>query len=413
MVKYIKPEGIPTNMELRMYEYRLYPSKKQIVKLNNIFSHCKFVYNELLGMNKILWTTKKFDFNGLVLDLKICNPEIGEKVHSQVLQNISDRLSKAFDNFFNRIKLRKKGIKIKAGFPRFKSKIGSITFPQSGFKFLSNKKLQISKVGSLPIVLHRIPKGKIKTLTIKCNNANQWFAVFSCEIDTLKVKHTSKNKIGIDVGITKFLTDNKGYDIVNPRFYIQAQKKLKRLQRRQSKKIKGSKNREKARVILARQHLKVFNQRTNFLHKLTSTLTKENKIICGENLNIKNMVKNHNLAKHILDVSWGRFYNMLSYKAVTCGGEIRKNPKTRGSSKRCSNCKTIVEMPLSKRTMNCPHCGLSMCRDRNAAINHLNDTDINDTDGLPGISTPVESLPLPSLLRKASKLIEAGTINNN
>jgi putative transposase len=151
--------------------------------------------------------------------------------------------------------------------------------------------------------------------------------------------------------------------------------------------------------------LKVANQRTDFLHKLTSSLWKDNAIICGERLNIKNMVQS-NLAKHILDVSWGRFYSFLQYKAVTCGGELRKNPKTRGSSHTCSNCGFYVEaMPLSKRTFKCPKCGFVCHRDNNSAINH-----INDTDGLSGISTPVETPPLSLRFAKACGVIESGTI---
>jgi putative transposase len=245
--------------------------------------------------------------------------------------------------------------------------------------------MKVSKIGSIPIILHRVPKGKIKTLTIKLNSANQWFAVFSCEIDVPVVIHASDKKIGIDVGLENFLTDHKGEAITNPQFYIHAERKLARLQRIHSKKIKGSKNKEKARIRLARQHLKVSNQRSDFLHKITHSLTKEYKIICGENLNIQNMIRS-NLAKHILDVSWGRFYQMLSYKAVTCGGELRKNPKTKGSSHRCSNCGFYIEeMPLSKRKFLCPQCGLFCHRDKNASINH-----VKDTDGLPEISMPLE-----------------------
>jgi putative transposase len=243
-------------------------------------------------------------------------------------------------------------------------------------------------------------------LTIKQNKANQWFAVFSCEINIPIVNHPSVEKVGIDVGLEKFLTDNKGKSIINPKFYARAERKLARLQRIHSKRVKGSKNREKARIKLARQHLKVANQKSDFLHKLTHSLTKDFAIICGEKLNIQNMVKS-NLAKHILDASWGKFYQMLSYKAVTCDGELRKNPKTKGSSCRCSKCGNWVSMPLAKRTFKCPVCNLVLHRDHNASINH-----IKDTDGLLEINTPVEIPPLPSLLGKASGIIETGTINN-
>jgi putative transposase len=189
---------------------------------------------------------------------------------------------------------------------------------------------------------------------------------------------------------------------------LNAERKLAKLQRRHSRTIKGSKNREKARIKLARGHLKVFNQRTDFLHKLSYSLWKDNGIICGEKLNIQNMLKS-NLAKHILDVSWGKFYQMLSYKAVTSGGELRQNPKTRGSSHRCSSCGFYVrEMPLSQRIFQCPKCGYTIHRDINSSKNH-----IKDTDGLSEITTPVETRPLPLRFAKASRINESGTIIGN
>jgi putative transposase len=367
----------------RMYQYRLYPSKKQQARLLNQFKICKELYNTLLDENKQSFFTSKYDFDSIIKDIKITSKHYSQ-VHSQVLQNPSDRLHKALDNFFRRAKERRQGKKVKAGYPRFKNKIRSITYPQSGFKVLNKRRLQVSKIGNLPIVLHRLPKGKVKTLTIKQNGAGQWFATFSCEVDVPVVKHSNQDKIGIDVGLENFLTDNKGASVANPRFYVCAEKKLARLQRIHSKRVKGSRNREKARFKVAKQHIKVFNQRSDFLHKLTHSLTKNFGIICGERLNIQKIVRS-NLAKHILDSSWGGFYQMLSYKAVTCGGELRKNPKTQGSSQRCSKCRTVNEMPLSKRTFVCCSCGFACHRDMNSSINH-----VIDTDGLSGISTPAE-----------------------
>jgi putative transposase len=316
-------------------------------------------------------------------------------------------LSKAFDNFFNRIELRKKGFKIKAGFPRFKRRVMSMTYPQKGYKIKNNNKLYISKIGTMPIILSRKIQGKIKTLTIKQNKASQWFAVFSCEIDKPKIKHPNQNIIGIDVGLKKFLTDQKGDTIVNPRFYIHAEKKLSMLQRIHSKRVKGSKNREKARIKVARQHLKVVNQRSDFLHKLTTNLTKNFGIICGERLNIKNMLRGY-FAKYILDVSWGKFYQMLSYKAVICGGKLRKNKKL-WSSCVCSRCGTWVNMPLSKRIFECsnPDCNLVLSRDQNSANNHIEDAEIGMDSAE---STPVEMQPLPLCFAKISCVVESGTI---
>ena len=385
-----------------MYKYRIYPSRKQKVRLLNQFKVCKEIYNILLSESKELMITKKFDFNSLIKDIKITCPKYYSQAHSQILQNVSDRLHKSFDNFFRRVKEKKSGKKIKAGYPRFKSSIHSITYPQSGFKFVSDKRMYCSKIGNIPFILHRIPKGKIKTMTIKVNKADQWFAVFSSEVETQEIKHSSKEKVGIDVGLENFATLSNGKTISNPRFLIKSEKRLKLLQRRLSRKKKGSKNRVKARFRVAKQHIKVSNQRADFLHKLSRSLAFKYSVIAVEELNINEMMKNHIFAKSISDVAWGSFINMLSYKEFKFGGQLLKNPKTRGSSKRCSNCGEIVDMPLSKRKFSCPNCGNVIHRDHNSALNH-----IKDTVGLTEISTPVDDCVRPSLSK--ATVCETGT----
>lgn len=169
-------------MQLKAYKFRLYPSRKQIKCLSEQFEACRKTYNELLEINI---ETYKNTGKGLTkFDLDKCIKYLDTDtsiVFSQVLQNLNDRLNKAFKNFFRRVKERKSGKHTKAGFPRFKKWLRSITYPQMGFKFKSDKKLYVSRIGSMPAVLHRLPKGKIKTLTIKRNRANQWLAIFSCE----------------------------------------------------------------------------------------------------------------------------------------------------------------------------------------------------------------------------------------
>lgn len=393
-------------MALRTYRLRLYPSRKQKSKLLKNFDICKEVYNTLISESKELQTTKKFDFNSIVKDIKITCNKYYSQVYSQVLQNVSDRASKAFDNFFRRLKERKSGKKVKAGYPRYKSRINSITYPQSGFKFVNGKKLFVSKIGSIPIILHRMPKGIIKTMAIKVNKASQWFACFTCEIDIPRIEHPHKDKqVGIDVGLTNFATLTNQTSIPNPRNLIRAEKKLKMLHRRLNKKQKGSSNRKKAIYRLARQHLKIINRRSDWQHKLSKSLAQQFGRISAEKLNIKGMARNHCLAKHIHDASWGSFIGMLSYKVVTHGGELVKNPKTRGSSKRCNKCGNEEHMPLGKEIFTCTKCGSVSHRDINAALNH-----IKDTAGLVGISTPVDIKPLPSHLGMASSMAEAGTI---
>lgn len=388
----------------RMFKYRIYPSKKQIVKLETQFSICKEVYNTLLDQSQKYNFTQTFDYNQLVIMIKATCEDRYYKPYSQVLQNVSDRLHKAFDNFFSRIELRKQGIKIKAGYPRFKRRVNSMTYPQKGYEFLSEKKLYVSHVGNIPVVLSRAIQGKIKTLTIKKNKAGQWFAVFSCKFDVPTPKHSSVKKAGLDVGLERFgtLSRNQGI-IANPRFFRKSEKKLKHLQMTLSRRTLRSNNWQKQRVKVARCHLKISNQRCDFLHKASTILAKTYGTIIYEKLKIQNMLKNHNLAKSISDAGWGSFLRMLSYKELTLGGQTEGiNPMF--TSQTCKVCKKRTKILLSQRIFVCKHCSHTAHRDDNAS------DVIEDTGGHPGIYTPVEIPPLPLCLAKASGINESGTI---
>jgi len=387
-----------------MYKYRIYPSQKQKIKLINSLKTCKVIYNELLAMSIDSWRYGQVSLNGFDYNYYLTGKY--SDISSKIKQNVSDRVHKAFQNFFRRVKENAK----EKGFPRFKSRVNSITYNQciNGigkrcfFWFVSNKKLYVSKIGNIPIVLHRIPKGKIKILTIKQNKANQWFAVFSCELEKVgkPIDFPQNSKIGIDVGIENFATLSNKEVIENPHFLVKSEKRLKRLHRKLSRKKKGSKNRFKARFRLAKQYIKVTDQRTDFLHKLSKSMAIRYGSIVVEDLKIKNMVKNHHLAKSISDASWSSFIQMLSYKAVISGGQLVKvNP--RNTSKTCSECGTIMDMPLSKREFKCSHCGFVCHRDLNASLN------IYDRAGLARISTPVDDCVRPSM--KAT-VCESGTI---
>ena len=388
-------------MEFRMYKYRLYPSRKQRESLFNTFKTCKEIYNHLLELSIKTYNSKgktlrKFDYNRYLTG-KYPN------VHSQVKQNVSDRIYKAFQNFFRRVK--DKSCKEK-GYPRFKSRIHSIIYPQFGFKFISHRRLHISKIGNIPIVLHRIPKGKVKTLTIKRNRAGQWFAIFACEVNLSTVKHPSAEKVGIDVGLEQFAILSNGETIDNPKLLTKSEKRLKWLQRNLSRTKKGSANRRKARDKVAKQHIRIANQRLNYLHNISHRITRSYSFIAVENLNITGMVHNRHLAKHIYDASWDSFIQMLSYKAVTCGGQLVKiNPNM--TSKTCSSCKTVVEMPLNNRMFNCPNCGLVLHRDLNAAINILQ-VGLDEPE-----FTPVDRSTSASPMEEVSELVETGTIRGN
>ena len=381
-------------MSMQMnYKYRIYPSRVQVLKLKQSLLGACELYNILLGVKINAYETDKTSLSGF--DLNKIAKDIDVPLHSQVKQNISKRIDEAFRHFFRRVK-EKKG---KFGFPRFKTKnrYNSITYPQSGFKIVSDKKLFVSKIGNMPIVIDRVPKGKLKTFCIK-KTAIGWFAIFSCSdvpVDRIEIQD---NQIGIDVGIENFATLSNGEVIENPKFLRKSEKKLIRLQRRLSRKKKGSMNRRKARIKVAKFHERIFNQRHDFLHKTSFNIIKRFKIISVEDLQINNMVKNHHLAKSINDVSWNSFIQMLSYKVERTGGQLIKvNP--RNTSKTCSNCGTILDMPLSKRTFKCLSCSFVCHRDLNASLN------IN-TAGQAEINACRETVR-PS---EKARLVEAGTI---
>lgn len=380
----------------RMYRYRLYPSGTQRQILINQFIICKGIYNELLALSIDAWKFGNVSLNKFDYDSFISGRTDG--LFSQVRQNISDRVHKAFRNFFRRVKSKAK----EKGFPRFKSRIQSITYPQSGFKFISDKRLFVSKIGIIPIILHRVPKGKIKTMTIKCNQANQWFVTFACDVEIPKQEHKG-SKVGIDVGIEHLVATSDGEFIDNPRHLVNSEKRLKLLQRRLSRKVKGSRNRNKARFKVAKLHIRIANQRSDFLHKLSNSLAVKYSFIAYEKLNVKEMLQNHCLAKHISDAGWNQFINMLSYKAVKCGGQVIGVEPT-DTSKRCSKCGTINEMPLEKRFFVCSKCGFACHRDLNASLNILNvGTDCAEHNACgDNASTTEQSV--------ASDVVEAGTI---
>ncbi len=381
-------------MALRTYRYRLYPSSKQRVRLINSLKTCRQIHNELLALSIDAWKFGKASLNRS--DYYVYVKEIKANLFSQVKQNVGDRVHKSFQNFFRRIKSKSK----KKGFPRFKNKVCSITYPQSGFKILK-KQLYVSKIGNIPIVLHRNSEGRIKTMTIKQNKANQWFATFACEIEFPKKQHNG-GKIGIDMGLENYVATSDGQFFDNPRHLMKSEQRLKLMQRILSRKVKGSKNKYKSRFRLATLYVKITNQRNDFLHKLSHQLTTKYSFIAYEDLNIKDMLQTHSLAKHIGDAGWNQFIAMLSYKAVTCGGQaIAIDPAN--TSKTCSRCGAINDMPLNKRELICFNCGFICHRDTNASMNILTvGTDCAEHNACGDSASTAEK-------SAASRITEAGT----
>ena len=297
------------------------------------------------------------------------------RLYSQTRQEIRDRLIKAYQNFFRRVRERKAGKNTKAGFPRFKAKgrYTSITYPQFGFRIDRERKshmLRMSKIGRVRIGLHRPIEGTIKTLTIK-KEAGDYYAVFSTidEIEPPKVKDT--NPVGIDMGLETFATLSDGRKITKPNFARKAEKHIAKWQRIVARRKKGSKRREKAKLELEREWLDVNNQSKDFAFKAVDDLIDSGYTsFAVEGLHIQNMLKNSRLSRAIGSASWGRFMQILSCKAEEAGMRVTL-VDARNTSQICSNCGSLNSLSLSDRVFECG-CGYSADRDINAARNILN-----------------------------------------
>lgn len=343
-------------------------SKAQSAKLENTLNLCRQLYNAALQERRDAWrinriNINRFDQDKQLPEIKQTNPEYRD-VHSQVLQDVLKRLDKSFQGFFNRVKQG-----VKAGFPRFKGKnrFDSFCYAQSGFS-LSGNKLTLSKIGTVKLKPLRQIQGKIKTLTIK-NECGKWFAIFTFETRVEPLPKTGES-VGLDAGISSFMTLSDGTQIDNFKFYESTNKKPRIAQRRVSRRKKGSHRRRKAVVKLRRIHQKIKNQRNDFGHKVSTHLVKQFDLIAIEKLNIIGMSKGI-LSKQIHDVAWSSFFQKLRSKAEYADRKlIEVNPNY--TSQACSQCGNIVKKDLSVRLHHCSECDLSINRDWNAAINILN-----------------------------------------
>jgi len=311
------------------YRFRIYPSKTAQQKLSEQLELCRWLYNRLLEeLNRSGKENGKVTQRGtqaLIVKLKEEMPKL-KQVYSKVLQMINYQL---WSNIKALANLKKNGKKI--GRLRFKGNwFKTMNFNQSGFK-LKGKKLILSKIGEVPIKLHRKINHKVKGVIIKHEGSGKWHAIFQVE-NTSNLLPKTNRAVGIDVGLKHFLTDSEGRRVENPCFYRRTLERMKIVQHWLSKKKKGSKNREKQRIKLAKLHERLVNQRNDFLHKLSRFYVNNYDFIAVENLNISGMVRNHNLAQKILDASWGKFLQILSFKAENAGKIVMKvNP--RGTSK--------------------------------------------------------------------------------
>jgi len=394
------------------YKFRLYPNKEQRKILEQTLQTCRILYNNLLAERRD--TYKKtgcspscYEQTMSLVEKKTDNPYMRE-VHSQVLQDVTRRLQRTFENFFDRTKKKKEGKwKGKIGYPRFKgrNRYDSFTYPQygNGCK-ITGRKLSLSKIGSIRIVQHRPIEGTIKTCIIR-RDIDRWYACFLVKTPAtvVEMKHP-KSRVGVDLGLESLITLSNGEKIEPTKYLRKLQKKLRREQRRLSRKKKGSNNREKQRIKLAKVHRKVRLQRTDFNHKLSHMLVNRFDLIAFERLSIKNMLQNHHFAKSIADASWYQLQTFTSYKAAEAGKSVKFVDPYRTTTD-CSRCGFHVPKTLSERIHKCPNCGFTLDRDWNSAINILSRVGWGTAE-----STPVEIEPLPLPQRKeASSVAESGS----
>lgn len=353
----------------KSYKFRISkPSKAVQERLETTLYLCRDLYNCALQERRDAYKLNRISLNYYdqakqLPEIKQTNPEYKE-IHSQVLQDVLKRLDKSFQNFFRRVKAG-----VKAGFPRFKGKnfFDSFCYTQSGFS-LSGNRLTLSKIGKVKIKLSRNVIGKVKQCRIK-KEINNWFVIFTVETAIEPLPKTGES-VGMDAGISAFLTLSDGTQIDNFKYYESTQKKLRIAQRRVSRRKKGGNQRRKAVLQLKKIHQKIRNQRNDFQHKVSTYLVKTYDLIAIEKLSILGLSKGI-LSKQMNDIAIGNFFLKLKYKAANADKSVIEAPAAY-TSQDCSACGERVKKDLSVRIHHCLVCNLKIDRDYNAAINILN-----------------------------------------
>ena len=351
-------------------KFRIYPNREQKNLINQTLGCCRLIYNKGLAMrNEAYQNGDKIGYSqtsAMLTELKKSEDFAFLKtVDSIALQQSLRDLDRGFVNFFQK----------RASHPVFKSKHDNHqsyrTINQGDNIRIVGKHIKLPKLGYVK-VRQSMEIGHINNVTVERTPTGKYFAVLNVEFEPVP-KPNSGGKIGIDVGIKEFYSDSNGNMVPNPKHLEKSMRKVIREQRRLSRKEKGSSNRNKQRVKVALVHEKITNQRNDFLQKESTMLIRENQTICIEDLKVKNMMRNHRLAKAIASVSWSKFFDMLEYKATWYGNDIIRIPTMYPSSQTCSCCgyKNPLVKNLAVRNWECPECHTKHNRDTNAGINIL------------------------------------------
>lgn len=352
---------------LKAYKYRIYPDAEQMQFFAKCFGCVRFVYNRMLSDRIEHYKLTGKSLNNTPAQYKSEFTWLKE-VDSLALANAQMNLNTAYRNFF-----RDKS----NGFPKFKSKKNNnfsyTTNNQKGTVYVENGYIKLPKLKSpVKIRQHRSFEGVIKSCTISKAPSGKYHISILVETEIQKLP-ASDMRVGIDVGIKDFAVLSNGEAYKNPKHLRKSEKRLAKLQRDLSRKQIGSSNRNKARIKVAKLHEKIANQRMDFLHKKSTEIIRKNQAIVIEDLKVKNLMKNHNLAKSIAEVSWSRFREMLDYKSRWYGRELIIAPPDYPSSQLCSDCgnRSSQTKDLACRVYICPECGLEIDRDYNASLNLL------------------------------------------
>ena len=356
----------------KAHRYRFYPTPEQESLLRRTLGCVRLVYNKALHERTQAWYERqeRVGYNQTSSMLTQWKKEEDLDFLSEVscvpLQQGLRHLQTAFINFFA----------VRTKYPKFKKKHhgGSAEFTKSAFKF-KNQEIYLAK-NSEPLLIkwsRQIPKGcEPSSVTVSLHPSGGWHISIRFDAPRIQPLPISDNAVGIDLGITSLLATSNGDKIANPKHFKKHRKRLKKAQKNLYRKQKGSKNREKARIKVAKIHLKISDDRKDFLQKTTTQLVRENPTIAVESLAVKNLVTNHQLAWAISDSGWSELIRQLDYKCRWYGRKLVAIDRWFPSSKRCSHCGQIVDkMPLNIREWTCPSCGCNHARDVNASKNIL------------------------------------------